>query len=63
MRGVRHNSSFGRGVPPGRPDASARRPYHNFTKSFVSHPVVRHFGFDAGRPLHYRPAIVGRLWR
>ena len=26
--GVRQNSSFGRGVPPGRPDASARRPYH-----------------------------------
>ena len=26
--GARQNSSFGRGVPPGRPDASARRPYH-----------------------------------
>ena len=25
---VGQNSSFGRGVPPERPDASARRPYH-----------------------------------
>ena len=34
--GVRQSSSFGRGVPPGRPDASARRPYHVYEEFFLT---------------------------
>ncbi len=37
---MRPNSSFGGGVLPGRPDASARRPYH-MDEEFCSHPVTR----------------------
>jgi hypothetical protein len=37
--GVRQNSSFGGGVPPGRPDASARRPYQD-ARRILSHTPI-----------------------
>ena len=52
--GVRQNSSFGRGVPPGRPDASARRPYHVYEEFCLT---------PQGRPgaLNGRLSAVARM--
>ena len=55
--GVRQNSSFGGGVPPGRPDASARRPYQD-ARRILSH-TQHHFrrqparGHEGIAALHY----------
>ena len=60
--GVRRNSSFGRGVPPGRPDASARRPYQVY-EDFVSHPSFPRIYSRLNRVSPYRIGMQSRLNR